>query len=84
MRATVQRRIMDLPLFLGVPMGILKLMLDIEEPNAQRGSHTEGWEEYPQYRRKPPEQKDQSQRRQNHRIGAHRADPVFHTRAHQA
>ena len=45
MRAAVQRRIMDLPVCLGVPVGILKLVLDIEEPNARGWQpRLEGWE----------------------------------------
>lgn len=84
MRTAVQRCFMDLPVCLGIPVGILKLVLYIEQPNPERRSHAQGGKENPQNRRKAPKQEYYSQRRQDHRIGPHRTDPIFYTRVHQA
>lgn len=75
-RAAIERGLVQLPVLRLVPMRRLELVLDIEQPHADRGGDERGGQEHEEKRVEADKPDDGTKDDEQHQVGAHGAEPV--------
>ena len=76
MRTAVQGCVVQLPVSIVIPVGVFKLMLDVEQPHARRRGEQGRGQKDQKDRGEAAEIPDHDERREDRGVGAKRTDPV--------
>src|SRR5258708_35354848 len=84
MGAAVKRRLLQVPCSVAAPYGVLELVLDIEQPDTNRGREHYDWQMHQQERTDADQPYHGGDDSRDASIGRHRAQPGLPAAAHEA
>src|SRR6266446_6170432 len=84
MGAAVKRRLLQIPCSVADPYGVLELVLDIEQPDTDRGREHHDWQMHEQERTDADQPYHEGNDSRDASIGRHRAQPGLPATAHEA
>jgi hypothetical protein len=82
--AAVKRRLLQVPFSVADPYGMLELVLDLEQPNTERGREHQDWQMHEQERTDADQPHHGGDDSRDASIGRHRAQPRLPAAAHEA